>query len=69
VYFNDPRLRYPVNPRPSDAYPLKTPMAAVHDGNEWRVRPAAEFEPLRDVGERPAIYAFWFAWDSTRHPR
>lgn len=65
VYFNDPRLRYPVNPRPSEAHPLKTPMVAVLEGGTWQVRPAAEFQPLRDVQDRPAIYAFWFAWNST----
>jgi hypothetical protein len=64
VYFNDPKLRYPVNPRPSQEHPLKTPMVAVREGAEWRVSPAATFDPLRDVQGRPTMYAFWFAWDS-----
>jgi hypothetical protein len=44
-------------------------MSAVLNGETWQVRPATEFEPLRDVQGRPATYAFWFAWDSTHIPR
>lgn len=67
AYFRDNRLFFAVNPQPSERYPLKTPMAIVRDAGVWKPVLADEFDPLKDLGERPVVYAFWFAW-STHHP-
>ncbi len=66
LYFNDERLRYPVNPRPGKRFALKDRIVAIPAGEDWSVVPADQFLPFDDEGA-PAIYALWFAWDSL-HP-
>lgn len=68
VYFNDERLRYPVNPRPGKRFALKDRIVAVRVGGDWQVGPADLFRPFEDEST-PAIYALWFAWDSTNEQR
>ncbi|MBI5864738.1 MAG: DUF3179 domain-containing protein [Planctomycetes bacterium] len=66
TYFADPRLRYAVNPRPSERYSLKTPVVAYRESDRWVVTAASEVDPLRDGRDRPAIFSLWFAWSSLR---
>ena len=65
TYFASDELKFPTSPRPpSDGlWRLKTPVAAVCDETDgvWRVMRAAEFDP-RTAGDRPTVFAFWFAW-------